>query len=79
MTEDKNAWEKWKDALGETRPWDFVNPKTEYVEKEVAQTRYDICKACPMLIQATKQCKECGCFMKAKTTLKHAECPLHKW
>jgi hypothetical protein len=74
-----NKWEEYKKKLGDTRPWDLLNPKTEYVTKDVAQERYDICKACPKLIQATKQCQECGCFMKAKVTLAHAECPLHKW
>lgn len=75
----KTPWEQWKENLGETRPWDLVNPKTKYVPKEIAQARYDICKVCPELIQTTKQCKKCGCFMRAKTTLAHAECPLHKW
>tara|TARA_B110000285_G_C15008635_1_gene555237 strand:- start:206 stop:460 length:255 start_codon:yes stop_codon:yes gene_type:complete len=74
-----SKWEDYKEKLGDARPWDLVNPKTEYVSKDVAQERYDICKACPQLIKATKQCKECGCFMKVKTTLAHAECPLHKW
>lgn len=75
----KTPWEQWKENLGETRPWDLVNPKTQYVSKEIAQARYNICKACPELVQATKTCKKCGCFMKAKTTLAHAECPIHKW
>lgn len=75
----KTPWEQWKENLGETRPWDLVNPKTKYVPKEIAQARYNICKVCPELVQTTKQCKKCGCFMRAKTTLAHAECPLHKW
>lgn len=74
-----SAWEEYKKKLGDSRPWDLINPNTKYVDKETAQYRYDICKACPMLISATKQCKECGCFMKAKVTLEHAECPIGKW
>ena len=27
----------------------------------------------------TQQCKKCGCFMKIKTKLKNATCPLQKW
>lgn len=73
-----NAWENYKAKLGETRPWDFLNPKTQYVDKETAQKRYDICKSCPQLLP-TKQCNECKCFMKSKVTLAMAECPLHKW
>lgn len=74
-----NSWEQWKQNLGETRPWDLLNPNSEFVSKEVAQERYDICKACPELIKATKQCTKCGCFMKAKVKLAKAECPIHKW
>jgi hypothetical protein len=73
-----NAWEEYKKNLGDTRPWDFLSPKTEYATKEVAQSRYDICKTCEFFLP-TKQCTKCGCFMKAKVTLAHAECPEHKW
>lgn len=62
-----------------SRPWDFINPKTEYVSKEEAAIRLDICKSCPQLIQSLLQCKECGCFMKAKTMIKHSSCPIGKW
>lgn len=79
MSENKTAWQKWKENLGETRPWDMLNPATEYVSEEDAKTRLDICKACPRLIKATNQCKECGCFMNLKTKLADASCPLHKW
>lgn len=78
MTE-KTPWQKYKEKLGETRPWDMLNPNTEYAEKEEAERRLSICKACPRLINATNQCKECGCIMTLKTKLLHAECPIHKW
>lgn len=78
MTE-KSAWQKYKEKLGETRPWDLLNPNTEYVDEEISNTRFEICKACPRLIQATNQCRECGCFMNLKTKLEKATCPLHKW
>jgi hypothetical protein len=79
MSESLNAWQKYKQNLGETRPWDIVNPVTEWATSEVAEERYSICKACPELIKLTSQCKKCGCFMKAKTKLEHATCPLGKW
>lgn len=63
----------------EARPWDFLNPKTEYASEEEAQKRYDICNWCPKFISLTTQCKECGCIMKLKTKLKNANCPLGKW
>lgn len=61
------------------RPWDFLNPNTEYADNALANGRYQICKACPELIKATKQCKKCGCFMAAKTKLAHASCPIGRW
>lgn len=61
------------------RPWDLFNKNLGRVETEVAEERFNICKACPQLIQATNQCKECGCLMHMKTKLPNAECPLNKW
>ena len=75
----KSEWEKYKEKLGETRPWDLVNPNTEWASEEKATSRYEICKACPKLIKLTRQCKECGCFMPGKTKLEKAACPLEKW
>lgn len=74
-----SKWQEYKEKLGETRPWDILNPNTEYVEEAESTRRYDICKACPELIDLTKQCKECGCVMPLKTKLAKAECPLKKW
>jgi hypothetical protein len=71
--------QKYIQNLGETRPWDLVNPKTEWIDEEVSIKRYDICKSCPELIKLTTQCKKCGCFMKAKTKLEKATCPIGKW
>lgn len=75
---EKSAWEKYKESLGETRPWDMIN-KENYTEKSISDERYSICKACPEFINLTTQCKKCGCFMAAKTKLKMATCPLGKW
>lgn len=63
----------------EVRPWDFLNPNTEYASEAEADKRYDLCNFCPEFISLTKQCKKCGCFMPAKTKLKNATCPLGKW
>jgi hypothetical protein len=89
-----SEWEKFKrDSQGyaesvakevesvprEVRPWDFLNPKTEYAEESLAKDRMSICAKCPQLIKATKQCKKCGCFMHLKTKLAEATCPLGNW
>ncbi len=73
-----SKWEEWKKSLGETRPWDLLNPEA-YTDEKTADTRYEMCLACPELIKLTKQCKKCGCFMPAKTKLEHATCPIGKW
>jgi hypothetical protein len=61
------------------RPWDFLNPNTEYVDETTSAERYNICKGCPEFINLSKQCKKCGCFMSAKTKLAAASCPIGRW
>ena len=73
------AWEEYKKRLGATRPWDMVNPNAEHVPEDEAARRLSICESCPSLLRLTHQCKECGCFMKLKTKLAKAACPLSKW
>jgi hypothetical protein len=74
-----NAWQEYKKKLGDTRPWDVVNPSSPKSSDEEADRRYSICQSCPSFLKLTKQCKECGCFMHLKTKLQNAECPLGKW
>lgn len=86
---EKSLWQQYKEKNKEmledmekyrtVRPWDFLNKNTEYAEESLAKDRFSICESCPELIKLTSQCKKCGCFMKAKTTLLHATCPLEKW
>ena len=74
-----SKWSEWKEAQGETRPWNLLDP-SKYVEDEnLSKERYSICKSCPELIKLTKTCKKCGCFMTAKTKIQGATCPLGKW
>jgi hypothetical protein len=77
--ESLNSLQQWKQTLGETRPWDLVNPNTEWADEDKAKERFYVCKACPELIKLTTQCKKCGCFMKAKVKLEQAVCPIGKW
>jgi len=74
-----SAWQDYKNKLGTTRPWDIINPNVEKVSEEVEEKRFSICEECPELIKITKQCKQCGCFMKMKVKLKEAKCPIGKW
>ena len=51
----------------------------ELVDAEEQQRRYSICENCPHLTKHTFQCEHCGCFMKVKTKLTSAKCPIGKW
>jgi len=80
MSEEKlTPWQQYKKNLGDTRPWDIMNPNVEIVDKEVSDNRMNTCISCPSFIELTKQCKKCGCYMPAKTRLKKATCPMNKW
>jgi hypothetical protein len=74
-----SKWSEWKEAQGETRPWDLLDPNKYVEDEELGKTRLEICKACPELVKVTKTCKKCGCFMTAKTKIQGAICPLRKW
>lgn len=75
----ESAWKKYKQNLGETRPWHLITERNNLLSEDDSNKRFDICKACPEFISATTQCKKCGCIMKLKTKLPQATCPLEKW
>lgn len=74
-----SAWSEYKKKLGETRPWDFLDPNTPRATETDADKRLSICEECPDFIKLTKQCKQCGCIMPAKVKLLASTCPLGKW
>jgi hypothetical protein len=82
---NKTRWEEYlekqkdKNPNKSVKPWDLINPNTEYVDQVISTERFEICKACPELFDLTKQCKKCGCFMALKTKLKESTCPIGKW
>lgn len=49
------------------------------ITKNFAKTRWLMCLECPRFFKPTGTCKECGCFMRIKTHLASAECPIGKW
>ena len=63
----------------DVKPWDLLNPNAPRSPEELAQYRLEICKACPAYRPKTNTCKKCGCFMKLKTQLQNAKCPIGKW
>jgi hypothetical protein len=74
-----NKWQEYKKKLGDTRPWDVLNPKAEFSEEELFNKRINTCYSCEEFIRVTAQCKQCGCFMKLKAKLKEAKCPINRW
>ena len=48
-------------------------------DSDIIETRLAECRDCEHFIKATSQCKKCGCFMKVKTRLSTARCPIGKW
>jgi hypothetical protein len=81
MSDKKRPFDEWRDKNEnkEVKPWDVLNPNAEWASDEKAEERYKICLSCPELIKLTKQCKRCGCFMKVKSKLENATCPIGKW
>ena len=52
------------------------------VSSEIREERYNICKACPLFVEDSKRCSDCGCFMEAKTWVggdPDVLCPQKKW
>ena len=62
----------------DVKPWDLINGSPRSPE-EIAESRLEICRSCEFYRKKTNQCKKCGCFMKLKTQLEHARCPIGKW
>jgi hypothetical protein len=74
-----DAWNKWKKSLGDSKPWHLLDADARITDQEIVDKRFSICKGCEYFIKLTTQCTKCGCVMRAKTTLKNAECPVGKW
>ena len=44
----------------------------------IISKRWDLCTGCEFLTEKNK-CLKCGCFMKVKTRVATASCPIGKW
>lgn len=58
---------------------DWIKPSTPRADEDLAQYRLKICQSCEFFKVNGSRCKKCGCFMKIKTTLEMAKCPVGKW
>lgn len=73
----KAAFEKARDKAEHAAA--AAMPKDLIVPEHVSAERFATCLACEHLYKLTHSCKKCGCFMKVKTTLSKAACPINKW
>ena len=68
---------KLKDTINNTKQ--KALDAIEFVDITESSLRMSVCLECPHLSHTLLQCEKCGCFMKAKTKLKTAKCPINKW
>ena len=64
---------------GDVEFLDLFDPRQPRSEKDIIAERMSICEECPFLNKNVMRCKKCGCFMRLKTTLHQAKCPIGKW
>lgn len=82
MEDEKTPWQKFldkKDKKENAKITDLLNKEKYLKDQEVVDARMSICQECEFLIKITSQCSKCGCFMKLKTKLENANCPIGKW
>ena len=48
-------------------------------DQDIIDKRFAECQGCEHFVKPTSQCKKCGCFMKVKTRIATAACPIGKW
>ena len=63
----------------DVKPWDLLNPNQPRSQEDLVNSRLEICRACEFFRPKTETCRKCGCFMKLKTLLEKAKCPIGKW
>lgn len=71
--------EEMQELAREVRPWDLILPGTPRAHRQVADARYDECKACDDFQRLTRTCGICHCVMKVKVHLADAYCPKGVW
>ena len=59
--------------------FDLFDPNQPRSDQDLIESRLKICTECEWFNARLVKCKKCGCFMKLKSTLKQAKCPIEKW
>ena len=58
---------------------DVLKGNQLFASEEEQIRRMEICKSCEHFSSEDVRCRQCGCFLKQKTSLTSAKCPLQKW
>lgn len=79
-----SAWQLYKEKVVSTRGTE-ISPKStdilslEKIDQDISNARLDICRDCPLFVNYTSQCSQCGCFMPTRVEFKDSTCPTNKW
>ena len=57
----------------------FLRPESVIVAPDLADTRTILCETCPSFEPASRQCRECTCFVDVKVLLSTEKCPIQRW
>jgi hypothetical protein len=76
IEKDKGLEIKMSDDV---KPWDLLNPNEPRSAAELKESRLAICRTCEHFKPKLEKCRLCGCFMRLKTELENARCPIEKW
>ena len=58
---------------------DLFDPRQPRSDRDLIESRLAICNTCSFFDKRLVKCKKCGCFMRLKTTLREASCPIGNW
>lgn len=58
---------------------DIVNGQPIMADNLLINNRIEICNKCEFISLDSYRCNKCGCFMKIKTQINAAKCPINKW
>jgi hypothetical protein len=72
----KMAANLWRAAVDEAKA--VVTQQPAITVQDQAK-RMKLCEACDRYLTEQSRCSACGCYMKVKTKLRSAYCPLGKW
>lgn len=67
-----------EEEISEVHIWNMIDG-SQRAQADIAQERLAICEGCEFFRPKSKTCQKCGCFMKLKTKLEKAHCPVGKW